>query len=39
MFCKGYCADVMNDIRIRYGKTDIRIGYGYGKSGKFAFQN
>jgi hypothetical protein len=39
MFCKVYCADVMNHIRIGAGKTDITIGCSYGESGKFAFQN
>lgn len=39
MFCKGYCTDVMNHIRIGAGQTDITMGYSYGKSGKFAFQN
>lgn len=39
MFCKEYCTDVMNHIIMETGKTDITIGYSYGKSGEFAFQN
>jgi hypothetical protein len=39
MFCKVYCTDVMNHIKIGAGKTDITIGYSYGESGKLDFQN
>lgn len=39
MFCKVYCTDIMNHIRIGTGKTDIVIGSSYGKSEKILYQN